>query len=82
MSSGAGARLVAMSLVYIDDPGRVLDELRALRKLLPDDVTIVAGGAGARQLGAKLTESGVRVVDGLADLAPELRRAGGASAVL
>jgi hypothetical protein len=74
--------MVAVSIVYLDDRKRVLEELRALRAQLPDAVAIVAGGAGARQLGAELAEAGVRVVDGPGDVATELRRAGGASPVV
>jgi DNA-binding transcriptional MerR regulator/methylmalonyl-CoA mutase cobalamin-binding subunit len=72
----ADARVVAVSIVYVDDRERLLDELRVLRARLPHAIPLVAGGAGARQLGAELGASGIRVVAALSDLEPELRAAG------
>ena len=71
----AGALVVAVSLVYVDDRKRVLDELRTLRARLPATVSLVAGGAGARQLETALASSGVGVVESLAEFRSELQRA-------
>jgi methanogenic corrinoid protein MtbC1 len=42
-----GARAVALSLVYPPDDPNVVHELRALRQMLPEEVTIVLGGQSA-----------------------------------
>jgi methanogenic corrinoid protein MtbC1 len=44
---GAGARVVAVSLVMPHDAAALEEELRALRRALADEVVLVAGGAGA-----------------------------------
>ena len=71
-----GVRVVALSVVYLDDRERVIGELRTLRAALPSGVTLVAGGAGAAMLGEPLSRLGVKVHSSLAGLASELRRAG------
>ena len=75
-ASAAGARVVALSLVYVDDPARVLGELRALRSTLPPAVWIIAGGAGTRALAAELSAMGVVVEASIPGLVTQLRRIG------
>lgn len=70
----ADVRLVAVSVVYVDDRVRVLAELRALRTLLSKDVPLVTGGAGAGLLEPELLAFGVRVESSLAGWIAELRR--------
>lgn len=70
----ADVRLVAVSVVYVDDRVRVLAELRALRTLLSKDVPLVTGGAGAGLLEPELLALGVRVESSLAGWIAELRR--------
>jgi len=43
----SGAQVVALSLIYPSDDARVGREMTRLRGLLPDDVTILVGGAAA-----------------------------------
>ena len=62
------ASVVAMSIVYVPDRERTLDELRALRARLPASVPVVAGGAGAAQLSTELAQAGIRVGARVADL--------------
>jgi DNA-binding transcriptional MerR regulator len=66
-----GARAVALSLVYPPDDPNVVRELRALRRMLPEEVTIVLGGQSAPSYRAEL--------DGIGALwlpdAPSLRSA-------
>jgi methylmalonyl-CoA mutase cobalamin-binding subunit len=69
------ARLVAVSVVYVDDRERVLGELRTLRARLPAAVSLLAGGAGAAALAADLAGSGIRVAASLFDLRDALRDA-------
>jgi MerR family transcriptional regulator, light-induced transcriptional regulator len=45
-----GARALALSVTLVEDGDRLLDELRALRRLLPERVEIVIGGRAARTL--------------------------------
>jgi methanogenic corrinoid protein MtbC1 len=69
------ARLVAVSVVYVDDRERMLGELRTLRSRLPAAVPVLVGGAGARPLAAELAGAGIRVGASLADLRSALRDA-------
>ena len=70
----ADVRVVALSVVYMDDASRVLGELHALRTGLPATVSIIAGGAGARSIAAELSAIGVLVEPGISGLAAQLRR--------
>ena len=72
----AGVRVVALSVVYVDDRARMLGELRAIRSRLPREVTLIAGGGGSGALAAELSAMGVRVESSLAGLVAELRREG------
>lgn len=76
----ANVRLVALSVVFLDDRERVLAELREVRALLPPDVGLVAGGAGAAALAVELAALGIRVESSLAGWTAELRRLHGAAA--
>jgi methylmalonyl-CoA mutase cobalamin-binding subunit len=67
-------RLVALSVVYIDDPQRVLGELRALRALLPRDIGVITGGSGAMSIAQELGASGIQVGGSLAAWTDELQR--------
>jgi len=69
----ANVRLVAVSVVYVDDRQRVLGELRKLRSLLPQDVILVTGGAGAALLKPALEAGGIRVEASLAGWTDALR---------
>ncbi|UCC49304.1 MAG: cobalamin-dependent protein, partial [Gemmatimonadota bacterium] len=42
-----GARAVALSLVYPSDDSVLAEELRTLRRLLPEDVAVIVGGQAA-----------------------------------
>lgn len=70
----AQVRLVALSVVYVDDSQRVLGELRAIRALLPRDIAMIAGGAGAASLAQELAASGIHMEGSLAGWADELHR--------
>ncbi len=72
-ASAAGAVLVAVSIVYSEDSGRVLSEMRDLRARIPNAVMVLAGGAGAASLRGELTAIGVRVESSVAGLLAELR---------
>lgn len=67
--------VVALSVVYVENRERMLGELRELRSLLPSDIALVVGGAGALGLSRHLSGSGVRVTENIAELYDELRRA-------
>ena len=69
----ADVRVVALSVVYLDDPARVLGELRALRARLPPSVRIIAGGAGVRLLAPDLAALDVEVEGSIAGFAARLR---------
>ena len=70
----ADARVVAVSIVYVNDRAALLDELRSLRAALPDTVGIVAGGSGVAGIAGELSTIGVRVATSMDGLLGELRR--------
>jgi DNA-binding transcriptional MerR regulator/methylmalonyl-CoA mutase cobalamin-binding subunit len=67
-------RVVAVSIVYVENPNRVLGEMRALRELLPADVPLIAGGAGAMMISKELAAINVRVQSSVSGFLGELRR--------
>ena len=71
----ADARVVAVSIVYVEDRDALLEELRGLRTALPATVTLVAGGGGAAGIADELSAIGVRVETSVNGLLGELRRA-------
>jgi methanogenic corrinoid protein MtbC1 len=52
------AKLVALSIVYPMDDPHVADDLRRLRKLIGDDIPILAGGRGASGYATVLNDIG------------------------
>jgi DNA-binding transcriptional MerR regulator/methylmalonyl-CoA mutase cobalamin-binding subunit len=71
----AGARVVAVSIVYVEDRDALLEEVRTLRATLPPTVRLVAGGAGATGIAGELSAIGVRVESSMSGLLGELHRA-------
>lgn len=69
----ANARLVAVSIVYVEDSERVIREMRELRERIPGAITLLAGGAGAAMLSRELSAIGVRVEATVSGLLAELR---------
>lgn len=72
-AAASSARVVALSLVYVHDRQRILREMRALRALLPADVSLIVGGAGAATLEPQLTRLGLKVGSSAKDFLAELR---------
>ena len=70
----AHARVVGISVVYVEDRAVTIGELRALRYALPSDVPVLAGGAGATVLAPELRSSGIQVVSDLRALSSDLAR--------
>ena len=68
------ARAVALSIVYPPDDANLPDELRRLRRLLPPELSIVAGGRAAQAYGPTLEEVGADMVDSLPALGGALDR--------
>lgn len=71
----ADARVVAVSIVYVENRDALLEELRVLRASLPATVTLVAGGGGTAGIAGELSAIGVRVEASVTGLLGELRRA-------
>jgi DNA-binding transcriptional MerR regulator/methylmalonyl-CoA mutase cobalamin-binding subunit len=63
-----GPRAVAISAVQASDLERVAREFEAVRRLVPPELPILAGGAAAERLGGRLSTTGVRVIGGLGEL--------------
>jgi DNA-binding transcriptional MerR regulator/methylmalonyl-CoA mutase cobalamin-binding subunit len=70
----SGARVVAVSIVFVEDRETLLEELRTLRAMLPATVTLVAGGGGTAGIAGELSAIGVRVETSVNGLVGELRR--------
>lgn len=58
----SGASAVALSIVYAEERGRLLDEIGRIRQELPREVRLMVGGAGARAMATALRAIGVEVV--------------------
>ena len=71
----ADARVVAVSIVYVEDRAALLEELQSLRATLPATVTLIAGGGGAAGIAGELSAIGVHVETSVKGLLGELRRA-------
>jgi MerR family transcriptional regulator, light-induced transcriptional regulator len=74
------ARVIAMSVIYIEDRGRTLGELRALRALIPSSIAIIVGGAGVAGMADDIGKLGIRIGTSLRDLRDALAGAAGATA--
>lgn len=66
------ARAVALSIIYPPDDPRLPNELRKLRRLLPQNVTLIVGGAGAAGYADALDEIGARRLTRYGELRDEL----------
>jgi methylmalonyl-CoA mutase cobalamin-binding subunit len=62
------AQVVALSLVHPDDDPTLPPELRRLRRLLPKEITIIAGGRAAEFYQTTLLEIGALTIKSLDDL--------------
>ena len=56
-----GALAVALSVIYTDDIGRTLGELRQLRERLPAHVAVIAGGRAVLRHARALERAGIEV---------------------
>ena len=74
-AAAVGVRVVAVSIVYVQQQSVVIEELRVLRSRLPHPITLIAGGRGAAGLSTKLAAIGVRVESSIEGLLSELRNA-------
>jgi methylmalonyl-CoA mutase cobalamin-binding subunit/DNA-binding transcriptional MerR regulator len=73
-AKSTGVRVVAVSIIYVESASRVRDEMRALREQLPDDVPLIAGGAGAVSMAKELAAMNIRVKSSVSGFLSELRR--------
>jgi DNA-binding transcriptional MerR regulator/methylmalonyl-CoA mutase cobalamin-binding subunit len=64
----SGSSVVLLSLIYPMPDPRLMDEVRLLRKLVGNDVLLVAGGRAAVAMHDELAASGVSVVQDLESL--------------
>jgi methanogenic corrinoid protein MtbC1 len=71
-SSGAG--VLALSIVHPFEESELIEALETLRKQLPPEVAIVAGGQGSRTLRDTLEGIGAEVIGDLDQLAARLDR--------
>lgn len=71
----AGARAVALSIVYVEDRARVLAEIRALRGSMSKAVPLLIGGAGTGGISAAVADLHITRCESLAQLRNELAHA-------
>jgi hypothetical protein len=62
-----------VSVVYIENRARVIEELRTMRERLPKNITLLAGGAGAVSLERELNAINVRLESSVSGLLSVLR---------
>jgi len=68
----SGALAVALSIVYPGDDPQMPDELRRLRRLLPDGMPILIGGRAAPAYGAAIAQIGATLLSDIAGFKAEL----------
>lgn len=61
----SGASIVALSIVYAEERGRLTEEVDRIREGLSRDIRVIVGGAGAQILATSLRAIGVEVVSRL-----------------
>lgn len=59
----ADVAIVALSIVFVHDRQRLMDEMRSLRTLMPESMNLVVGGSGAAILERELSAMGARVIN-------------------
>ena len=72
-AAGRGLTAIGLSVVYVDDPGRVAEAVRRVREALPADVALVVGGSGAARIRERLAAPEVRVVEDLESFVAAIR---------
>lgn len=72
-AANAEVRVVAVSIVYVEDRVQVLGELRELRNKLEKGVVLLTGGAAARGLATELAAMDVKVETSIPGLVEVLR---------
>ena len=73
-AAATGARAVAMSVVYTDDPAATARDLSAVRTALPARVHLILGGAAVAGMPELASEPGVVVCESIAELRSALAR--------
>ena len=68
-----GANAVGLSVIFVPDRGRVVDEIGLLRQALPVSIPLLIGGGASATLAAELERDGVRVLRDLGGLRQVLR---------
>jgi len=76
----SNARALALSIVFPADDPRVAEQIRELGKLLPNGVTMIAGGDAAKAYADALSGAGALMVNSMADLRRRLGELRGAGA--
>lgn len=69
------AKLVALSIVYPGDDAGLSSELALLRRLVPNETEIIAGGAASSSYRSTLEQAGIRLIDDLEEFSDHLIRA-------
>jgi DNA-binding transcriptional MerR regulator/methylmalonyl-CoA mutase cobalamin-binding subunit len=72
-ASRTNAQAVGLSVIYVADRGRVIEEIHLLRARLPAAIPLLIGGAASASLAGELSRDGVRVLGGLDELRAALR---------
>jgi DNA-binding transcriptional MerR regulator/methylmalonyl-CoA mutase cobalamin-binding subunit len=73
-ASASRADVVALSIVHTDNPAAVVRELHAVRAAMPATIPVLAGGAAAVRMAETLSQPGLVVCNGIADMRRVLAR--------
>ena len=68
------ADIVALSVLYVEDRRRVIDEITAIRSKLPMGIPLFVGGSGGLALKRDLSTPGIYVSGNVAEVYDEARR--------
>ena len=69
----SGANVVGLSILFVSDRRRVVEEIAALRQSLPVSVPLLIGGGGSAALSPELEREGIRFMRTLGELRELLR---------
>ncbi|NIP39521.1 MAG: MerR family transcriptional regulator [Candidatus Dadabacteria bacterium] len=68
------SKAVALSIIYPKNDSTVLDEIKNLRKLLPENVEIIIGGRSSDRYKSFLNEDNIKFIESLDDFRNELEK--------
>ncbi len=68
------SKVVALSIIYPSYDSNVLEEIKKLRKLLPENIQIIIGGRASDAYMSSLNEDNIKFIDSLDEFRKELEK--------